>query len=189
MATDAAARMLRQDATNIASVASETNVDAIRNIARAISASRRTVVLTSGSGAGPAHVLGYIASIYGYDVRVAAGSATSQTVIVSQLGSEDCLVVINVWRLTRALRGLTRLGRERGANVAVLTDLHSSPLNSHADNVVITPIGGVDETPSLTAMLAVVQAILAELSVLTPRNTAGQIERSWEALDLMDDQA
>ncbi len=189
LSTDAAARMLRQDAANIAAVASDTNVAAIRDIARTISAARRTVVLATGSGTGPAHVLGYLGSIYGYDIRVAAGPATSQAVLISQLDDRDCLIVINVWRLTRALRGLARLGRDRGANIAVLTDLHSSPLNAHADHVVITPIEGVNETPSLTAMLAVVQAILAELEGSTARLAAGRIEQSWDALDLMDDQA
>ncbi|WP_448719362.1 MurR/RpiR family transcriptional regulator [Microbacterium natoriense] len=185
---ETAARMLRQDAANIAAVASVDNVSAIRSTAQAISDARRTLVLTTGSGTGPAHILSYIASIYGYDIRIAAGSATSQTVEVAQLDERDCLIVINVWRLTRTLRGLTHLGRGSGATVSVLTDLHSSPLNADADHVVITPIEGIDETPSLTAMVAVVHAILAELANTTTRFTAGRIERAWEDLNLMDDQ-
>ena len=80
---------------------------------------------------------------------------------MSHLDERDCLIVVNVWRLARALRGLTRQARERGATIAVLTDLHSSPLNTYADHVVITPIEGINPTPSLTAMVAVVQSILA----------------------------
>ena len=188
LSNDVAARMLRQDTANLAAVASPTNLAAINNIAEAIRTARRTVVITTGSGAGPAQVLSYLASIYGYDIRLATGPATSQAVSVSQMEEGDCLVVLNVWRLTRALRGLTQLGHARGATVAVLTDLQSSPLNASADHVVITPIEGVERTPSLTAMVAVVHAILAQLEQSAGRSSAGLIEQAWEALDLMDDQ-
>lgn len=187
--TEAAAQMLRQDVANIAAVSSAANVTAIKSVADAMKAARRIVVITSGSGAGPAQILSYLASIYGLDIHLSAGSATSQTVHVSHLDERDCIIVINVWRLTRSLRGLTRLAHERGATVAVLTDLHSSPLNTYADHVVITPIEGVYVTPSLTAMVAVVQAILAELESSDSRFSAGRIEQAWETLSLMDDQA
>ncbi|MGO2659966.1 MurR/RpiR family transcriptional regulator [Mycetocola reblochoni] len=187
-ATDVAALMLQQDATNLAATTTPENLAAIREIGAAIASAGTTVVLASGSGAGPATILGYLASVYGHDVEVATGSATAQAVAVSRLGSGDCLIVLNVWRLTKALRQLTALGHERGATVAVLTDLRSSPLGADADHVVVTPIEGVDETPSLTAMVAVVQGILAVLAVRTDRDAVGAVERAWERLGLMDDQ-
>ena len=185
---DAAALMLRQDAANLAAVASADNIAAIKNVAAAMIAARRIVVITSGSGTGPAHILSYLASVYGLDIHVAAGPATSQAIPVSHLDERDCLIVVNVWRLTRTLRGLTHLARGRGATIAVLTDLHSSPLNASADHVVITPIEGVNPTPSLTAMVAVVQSILAQLESSDARSSARNIEKAWEQLDLMDDQ-
>lgn len=186
---DAAATMLRQDATNLAAVSSADNTAAIQDVARTMKRARRTVILTTGSGTGPAQILQYLASIGGYDVQLAVGPATSQAVLVSQLNEGDCLVVLNVWRLTRALRGLTSLGKNQGATVAVLTDLHSSPLNTDADHVVITPIESAGAAPSLTAMVAVVQAILAELEESTTKASTGRVERAWDDLDLMDDQA
>ncbi|WP_145942984.1 MurR/RpiR family transcriptional regulator [Corynebacterium glyciniphilum] len=122
-----ATRALNQDTRNLSTVATAENISAIRNIAEAIHAARRTVVLTTGSGAGPAQILSYLGSIYGYDIQAASGPATTQAVAVAQMDERDCLIVINVWRLTRALRGLTKLGHERGAVVSVLTDLRSSP--------------------------------------------------------------
>lgn len=186
--TDAAARMLAQDAANIAAASSTANLAAIKNVADAINTARRIIVVTTGTGAGPAQILSYVASIYGYDIHLAAGPATAQAVSVSKMDARDCLIVINVWRLTRALRGLTELGRERGATVAVLTDLHSSPLNSSADHVILTPIEGIGATPSLTAMVAVVQGILAELESTSAMTAVRRIEQAWDTLDLMDDQ-
>ncbi|WP_240193869.1 MULTISPECIES: MurR/RpiR family transcriptional regulator [unclassified Gordonia (in: high G+C Gram-positive bacteria)] len=189
---DAAALMLHQDAANLAAVATPENVAALRSAARAIGSARRTVVIATGSGAGPAQILAYLASFGGHDVQAATGPPTTQAVQIAQLGPGDCVVVINVWRLTRAIRGLTRIAREQGATVVVLTDLHSSPLNADADHTVITPIEGVGASPSLTAMVAVVHAILAELTELADpahRGVVGAIEQAWNALDLMDDQA
>ncbi len=184
-----ATRALNQDARNLSAVATAENIAAISSIAEAIHAARRTVVLTTGSGAGPAQILSYLGSIYGYDIQAASGPATTQAVAVAQMDERDCLIVINVWRLTRALRGLTKLGHERGAVVSVLTDLRSSPLNDDADHVVLTPIEGVDATPSLTAMVSVVQAILAVLARSSTRSSPAAVEKAWEILGLMDDQS
>ncbi|MEV0081923.1 SIS domain-containing protein [Saccharopolyspora sp. NPDC050642] len=137
---------------------------AIRAAAQAIKAARRTVVVSSGSGTGPAHVLGYLGTIMGCDIQLALGSSTGQAAQVARLQEGDCLVVLNIWRLTRAIRGLARVGRERGATVCVLTDLRSSPLADDAHHLIATPIEGIQAGPSLTAMVAAVQAILAEMA-------------------------
>ncbi|MGO4453554.1 MurR/RpiR family transcriptional regulator [Arthrobacter sp. RAF14] len=188
LSRDTAAQMLRRDTANITAASSQENLDSINAVAEAISSARRTVVIATGSATGPGQILSYLASIYGYDIRLAAGPATEQTVAVSQLDERDCLVVLNVWRLTRTLRSLTRLGHENGATVAVLTDLHSSPLNEDSDHVVITPMEGLGASPSLTAMVAVVQAILAELE-RTATTSFARVEQAWDALGLMEDQA
>ncbi|MEU6498467.1 MurR/RpiR family transcriptional regulator [Streptomyces californicus] len=187
-ATDAASRTLRQDAANITALTTAENLQAIRATAEAIRSARRTVVIGSGSGAGPAHVLGHLGTIMGHDIHLALGSTTTQTVQVTRLREGDCLIVLNVWRLTRALRGLTRMGRERGTTVCVLTDLHSSPLAEDAHHLVVTPTEGVQGTASLTAMVAAVQAILGELTDTESSRAAGQVQQAWNVLDLMDDQ-
>ncbi|MFJ8794367.1 MurR/RpiR family transcriptional regulator [Streptomyces sp. NPDC102462] len=185
---DRAARMLQQDTVNVAALATAENLEALRATARAIKSARRTLVVSSGSGAGPAHVLGHLGAIAGHDIQLALGPATTQAVQVSHLREGDCLIAFNIWRLTRSLRGLTRLARERGATVSVFTDLRSSPLAEYADHVVVTPIEGVGSGPSLTAMVAGVQAILSELSDTDAVRTSGEIQQIWQDLDLMDDQ-
>lgn len=185
---EAAARVLHQDAANVTALATEENLQAIRATAQAIRSARRTVIVSSGSGAGPAHILGHLGTIMGYDIQLALGSATSQAVQITRLQEGDCLLVFNVWRLTRTLRGLTRMGRQRGATTSVLTDLRSSPLAEDADHLIVTPIEGVQGTVSLTAMVAVIQAILGELTDAESSRAAGQVQQAWNDLDLMDDQ-
>lgn len=187
--TGSVTAMLQQDAANLAALTTAENVEQIRAIGAAIRAARRTVVLATGTGTGPAHILGYVAGIHGYDVHSAVGPPTEQALHVSRLGPGDCLVVINVWRLTRTMRALTRMAHDQGVTVAVLTDLRSSPLTASADHFVLAPIEGVDRTPSLTAMVAAIQAILADLAEQDGGGTSGRVEQAWNDLDLMDDQA
>ncbi|MGW7072990.1 MurR/RpiR family transcriptional regulator [Streptomyces sp. NPDC054855] len=188
-AQDAAARTLHQDAANLQALNTEESVEAIRSIAEAVRTARRTLIVGSGSAAGPAHILAHLGAIMGYDIQLALGAPTVQAVRLSHLESGDCVIAINIWRLTRTLRGLTRLAREQGATVCVLTDLHSSPLAEDADHLLVTPIEGLYSTPSLTAMVSAVQAVVAELGASDGRlGSVGRVERAWNELDLMDDQ-
>jgi len=54
--------------------------------------------------------------------------------------------------------------------------------------VIVTPIEGIDPTPTVTAMVAVVHAILAQLSAAGTRGPAAAVEQAWESMGLMDDQ-
>jgi DNA-binding MurR/RpiR family transcriptional regulator len=183
-----ATQLFRQDSANIAALATDANLAAIRATAVAIKRSRRTLVVTSGVGAAPAQVLGTLGAVYGLDIQVSSGHPTTQAIQVNSLGETDCLVVINVWRLTRTLRGLTRMGRERGATVCVLTDLRSSRLADDAAHLIVSPIEGIDGSVSVTAMVAAVQAVLGELRDPDSDRAAGVVQKVWNELDLMDNQ-
>jgi DNA-binding MurR/RpiR family transcriptional regulator len=187
-AADPAPQMLRQDAENISALTTPGNLAAIRGTAQAVRAARRTLVISSGSGAGPAHILSYLGTIGGHDIRLALGASTTQAVHVARLEEGDCLITINVWRLTRTLRGLTRLARERGVTVCVLTDLRSSPLAEDADHLIVTPVEAVYPGPSLTGVVAAVQAVLGELADDDAVRASGRIQQMWQDLDLLDDQ-
>ncbi|WP_370185874.1 MurR/RpiR family transcriptional regulator [Rhodococcus wratislaviensis] len=186
--TDPAAQMLRQDATNLAALNTPENREAIHATAQAIRTARRTLVISSGSGAAPAHILSYLGSVMGYDIRLAAGPPTVQAAQIARLQPGDCLITLNIWRLTRALRDLTRLGRARGATVSVVTDLKVSPLAADADHLIVAPIEGIAALPSLTSMVATVHAILAELTDESSNHAAGEVQVVWDELDLLDRQ-
>lgn len=186
--TDPAAQMLRQDANNVSALATPENLAAIRATAQAIRAARRTVIISSGAGAGAAQILGYFGTIAGHDIRLALGASTTQAVEVARLEPGDCLITINIWLLTRTLRALTRLARERGATVSVLTDLHSSPLADDANHLIVTPLEAIYPGPSLTGVVAAVQAIISEGADDDAVRASGRIQQMWQELDLMDDQ-
>ncbi|MEU9705579.1 MurR/RpiR family transcriptional regulator [Streptomyces sp. NPDC047981] len=187
---DEAAAALRQDAVNIQVLITDDTTAAIRRMATAIDAARRTLIIGSGLAETPAGVLGHLGAVTGRDMRVASGSALALSAQVSLLGDGDCLLMVNVWRLLRVMPPLAELAKERGATVCVITDLHASPLAAVADHVVVAPIESGRPTPSLTAMVAVAQAVIAALPV-TPEavRAVGRVEQLWQRLGLMDDNA
>lgn len=186
-AADPAAQVLRQDVGNINALATVDNLAAIRATAKAIKTARRTLVLSSDSGAGPAHILSHLGTIAGHDIQLSLDASTSQAAHVARLEPGDCLVTLNVWPLTRILKGLTRLAKERGATVSVFTDLRSSPLAEDADHLIVTPIEGMHAAPSVTAMVAAVQAVVSELMDDHAIRSSDRVKQMWQNLDLMDD--
>ncbi|TGA90907.1 MurR/RpiR family transcriptional regulator [Streptomyces sp. MZ04] len=188
-AEDSVGRTLRLDAINLAALASADSQRVIKAVAAEIRKAEPTLVVGSGAAAGPAHVLGHIGVIFGYDIQLAVGAATAQAAQVMRLREGSCLLAISIWRVTRALRELVRLAHERGVTVCLITDLRSSPLAEDADHVIVVPTEGVRSLPSFTAAVSVVQAILAELSGTQTTVAYGQVEQAWQRMDLMDDTA
>ena len=82
-ATDPAAQTMRQDATNITALATSDNLAAIRATAEAIKAARRTLIISSGSGAGPAHILSSLGPIAGHDITSTSSAIVPKTLIAS----------------------------------------------------------------------------------------------------------
>ncbi|MFC6929742.1 MurR/RpiR family transcriptional regulator [Actinomadura yumaensis] len=92
-------RSLGQDAANLAALAEPRSKAAIRALADAITTADRTLVIGTGTAAGPAHILAHLATNAGYAVDVAVGAPTVQLAQVLRLAPGDCLLAINVWRL------------------------------------------------------------------------------------------
>lgn len=191
-------RARRAEPTSVAerSVAHDVdNVDALRDahtqrdieaIGHALAASPRTVVIGSGLAAAPAAVLGHLGLLGGLDVRVCVGSATTQAAQIAHLGPEDCVIAINVWRVTTVLYSLMQAAQDRGVTVCLLTDVAASRLSHMATHVVVTQTGSVGAVPSVTAMTAVAQAITLVAAGPEQLSRARSVERTWDSLGLMD---
>src|SRR5882757_2124169 len=189
-ASDPILHALRSDADNLALAIRTVDVAAVRAVAAAIAAARRTLVIASGSFAGPAHQLVHSAAFMGLDAQLPGRGGTTLVNALTKLGPGDCLVAINFWRLPREIRAATEAAHRAGVTTCVLTDLRRSALTELADHTVTVPCEGTGHFPSLTASMAVVHAILAEIT-----RTLGEPARAamratedlWLRLDLMCD--
>ena len=91
---------------------------------------------------------------------------------------QDVLVAISFWRLEPDQRGRGRKANARGARVFALTDAASPVLTRSAERVLLVPAEGVAFFPSLTAGLALAQAVVTELAAIDPARTRTAIEHA-----------
>ncbi|GAA5175987.1 MurR/RpiR family transcriptional regulator [Pseudonocardia eucalypti] len=187
-AADPVQRALRADLENLSLAVRTVDVAAVEAVAAAIAAARRTVVLGSGSFSGPAYQLAHSCAFMGLDAQFAVRGGTTLVNTLTQLGPGDCLVAINFWRLPREIRDATAVAGEAGVTTCVLTDLLRSGLTEVAEHVITVPSEGTSHFPSLTAAMAVVHALLAEITRLRgekARTAIRATEALWRRLDLM----
>jgi len=189
-ASDPILHALRSDVDNVTLAIRTIDVAQVRAIAAAIAGARRTVVIASGSFLGPAHHLVHSAGFMGLDVEFGIRGGTTLVNTLTRLGPGDCLVAINFWRLPREIRDATEIAGAAGATTCVLTDLRRSALTELADHVVTVPCEGTSHFPSLTASMAVVHAILAEITRTLgdqARDAMRATEDLWQRMNLMCD--
>jgi DNA-binding MurR/RpiR family transcriptional regulator len=189
-ASDPILHALRSDVDNVTLAIRTIDVAQVRAIAAAIAGARRTVVVASGSFLGPAHHLVHSAGFMGLDVEFGIRGGTTLVNTLTRLGPEDCLVAINFWRLPREIRDATEIAGAAGATTCVLTDLRRSALTELADHVVTVPCEGTSHFPSLTASMAVVHAILADITRTLgdqARDAMRATEDLWQRMNLMCD--
>jgi hypothetical protein len=116
---------------------------------------------------------------------------TVETITLTRLYAErpgDVLIAISFWRLYQSTVLAASEARSRGLRVFAVTDVASPALTGAAEEVVMVPAEGVAFFPSLTAGIAVVQAMVAQLAAVDPARTSASIEAAegmWSKFGLM----
>lgn len=178
---------VRQDIANLQLLARTLETDVVRSIAAAIRQARQTLVIGSGTFAAPGLHLAHACTTMGLDVRLERHFGTQLANAVHRLGPEDCLVVVSLWWLPRQVLQATGIASERQSTVCVLTDMRTSPLAEHANQMLVIPSEGASTFPSLTAASSVVHALLAEMVKLGGEESRQAIlgaEETWSRMDL-----
>ena len=180
---------LRRDVDALAVLSRGPAARTLREVAAAIAAARRTLVVASGSYAGVGLPLAHNAVLAGYDVQFHDGSSAATVNALAACGEGDVVVAISFWRLYTSAVRVARTAAARGATVCVLTDSASGPLAAAARHVLVVPAEGVSFFPSLTPALSLTQALVAELAALDPERTRRSVDRSdqlWDEFGLLD---
>jgi DNA-binding MurR/RpiR family transcriptional regulator len=183
-----AAASLRRDLDSVALLTRRLDEEAIRNVAAAVAAARRTVVIAEGSYAAAALEFAHNARLAGYDVRAVTSGSADLANTMATLTAADALVAISFWRVYESTDRAANEAHDRGARVFVITDAASPALAGAADQVLMVPAEGVTFFPSLTAGMALAQAIVTQLAAVDPARTSASIEAAeamWARFDLM----
>jgi len=180
---------IHRDLENLALLARRIDVEAVRTLAEAIAAARRTIVVAIGSYSAVGVALAHNAQLAGYDITLATGyGGGGPANAVAAMTDQDVLVAISFWRLNQTSVVAAEQARARGARVFAVTDAASPVLTRAAERVLLVPAEGVAFFPSLTAGLALAQAIVTELATIDPARTRTAIEQAeaqWTSFGLL----
>ncbi|MEU6114143.1 MurR/RpiR family transcriptional regulator [Streptomyces sp. NPDC047117] len=172
---------LRRDLDSLALLNRRFDEEAIRTIAEAVAAARRTVVIADGSYAAVGMALSHNARIAGYEVVSVTHGDAELANTVATMRADDVLIAISFWRLYESTILAADEARSKGARVFAVTDAASPALAEAAERVLMVPAEGVAFFPSLTAGMAVVQALVAQLAAVDPARTSASVEQAEAA--------
>lgn len=110
------------------------------------------------------------ALLYGYrlfrdSVHLVDAHAHSLEMQLRPLGPQDVVVTISFSPYSRECLQVAQTARQRGAQVVALTDSATSPLVPYAQHVGIFSTDSPSFFPSITAGMALIEALLAQLLV------------------------
>ncbi|GAA2660288.1 MULTISPECIES: MurR/RpiR family transcriptional regulator [Actinosynnema] len=179
---------LRRDLDGLALLHRKVDEGVLDVVARAIAGARRTLVIAAGSYAAVGTALAHNARLAGYDVVAVSGGDAELANAVAAVDERDVLIAVSFWRLYESTVLAANEARERGARVFAVTDAASPALSSAAEEVLLVPAEGVAFFPSLTAGVAVAQAVVAQLAAIDPERTAASIETAegmWSRFGLL----
>lgn len=179
---------LRRDLDGLALLHRRLDETALVAIAHAVARARRTIVIAAGSYAAVGIAFAHNARLAGYDVVAVAANDADLANAIASTGSDDVLIAISFWRLYESTVLAAHEARSRGARVFAVTDAASPALAAAAETMIMVPAEGVAFFPSLTAGMAVAQAVVAQLAAVDPARTAASIEAAeamWARFGLL----
>ncbi|MFC4006105.1 MurR/RpiR family transcriptional regulator [Nonomuraea purpurea] len=181
-------RALRRDVDNLALFTRRADEGVLVTIAEAVAAARRTVIVADGSYAAIGLALAHNARLAGYPVTAVTAGDAELANAVAVIGADDVMIAISFWRLYESTVLAANEARARGARVFALTDAASPALANAAEEVVMVPAEGEAFFPSLTAGMAVAQALVTQLASVDPARTGASIEAAeamWTRFGLL----
>ncbi|GAA3464893.1 MurR/RpiR family transcriptional regulator [Saccharothrix longispora] len=179
---------VRRDLDGLALLHRRLDEGVVVTIAHAVAKARRTVVIASGSYAAVGIAFAHNARLAGYDVVAVSANDADLANAVAFTGPDDVLIAISFWRLYESTVLAANEARSRGARVFAVTDAASPALAAAAEAMLMVPAEGVAFFPSLTAGMAVAQAVVAQLAAVDPARTAASIEAAeamWAKFGLL----
>ena len=152
--------MIQQDLNNLQTLAQHVDADQIRNLARLIVRSERTLVAANGAFAAIAILLSQQCSSMGLKVDYHIRGGASLAARAATLTPRDLLIGITFWRGNRDTVQVMEWAKEHGVPTAAISDSKLSPVAKAADLVLVAPSEGALFFQSMTAPLSLVYALV-----------------------------
>ena len=174
---DLSQRTFALDVQNLQRTANTLEASSFGQVVDILSNARKIVVVASGVASSPATFLAYSLQVIGLQAQTVTEGDVALAVNMAHITDQDVVVGVSVWRYVRStVKGLTA-ARSQGARTVAITDSIVSPLARQADYAFEVATEGVAHSRSMTAMMALINALIAEVSLRDPERTRQALQR------------
>jgi DNA-binding MurR/RpiR family transcriptional regulator len=170
-------KVFHTDIANIERTASNLLAANLDGALQAIVNARRIWVIGSGISATSAMYLAHSLRIIGFDARFNINEGLSLAVDAAQFGHDTVVIALDMWRYVRSTTDAVALARKYGAHIIAITDSIVSPLAQMANFAFEVAADGAAHSLSATAVLSLINVIIASLSYLVPKQTMESLRR------------
>ncbi len=113
----------------------------------------------------------------GFETRVSTDGGLSLAAEIATVNECDLLIAFGLWRYAQSSIKAIQLAKQKDARTLVITDSSLSPLAEYADHVFEVATEGVAHSLSVTAILSLLNVIIASLSEHQPEKTMRALQR------------
>jgi len=170
-------RTFASDVQNLNRTINTIDATTFDTVVGVLTAARSIVVVATGVATAPAVFLAYSLQVIGLQARAVLDGDVALGVHMAHLGAGDVVVGISVWRYIRSTVEAIVGARANGATTVAITDSIVAPLAREADYAFEVATEGVAHSLSITAMMALVNALVAGVSLKDPQRTSQALQR------------
>ncbi len=164
-------RTFRTDIRNLERTLDALASAPLRQAVDALAAAREVVVIAGGIVTAPAVFFTYSLRVIGLHARAVLDGDVAQVVSMAGVTAEDVVVGIGIWRYLVSTVDALVWVKQTGARTLAITDSIVSPLARQADWALEAATEGVAHSQSMTATMALLNTLIAEVALRDPERT------------------
>jgi DNA-binding MurR/RpiR family transcriptional regulator len=153
---------------------SEKNLNAALD---AIQKARRILVIGAGLSSAPVIFLAHSLKVMGFDALDIHGEGLHSAVEMARIKPDDLLIAVDLWRYVRMTVNAVSQAQETGVPIIAITDSIVSPLAQKADIAFTIATEGVAHSLSITALMSLLNVIVAMLADRVPEQVYASLQR------------
>jgi DNA-binding MurR/RpiR family transcriptional regulator len=181
-------RVFATDVANMERTVSSVSAVAFDEATSLLAAANEILIVASGVTAAPAFFLAHSLQVMGKHAQAVTDGDIALSISLAHVTNKHVVIGIGVWRYVRSTVDGLRQARERGASIVAVTDSVVSPLAREADIAFEVATDGVAHSLSMTALMALLNALVAGVSLCRAEQTGEalrRVERAFKDRNLL----
>ena len=170
-------QMAESGLSNIESLFATVDPEEVRRAADVIDRARRVYVFGVGFSSALAHYFWYIAHMGAANFILVPQQGSLPIDDLVAIGPDDVLLTMTFTPYRKEVVELTRYAHEQGASIVAISDSRSAPIMRYARHAFVTPMQTPQFFPSLVAVTALLETLLAFMVADAQEQFVAEIER------------